>query len=35
MNSLEVRQDLTRTRRRRVVRDSKKKGLNPKDLKTM
>jgi hypothetical protein len=35
MNSLEVRQDLTTTGRRRVVLDSKKKVLNPKDLKTM
>jgi hypothetical protein len=35
MNSLGVRQDLTRTGRRRVVWDSRRKGLNPQDLKTM
>ena len=35
MNSLGVRQDLTRTRRRGVVRDSRRRGLNPQDLRTM
>jgi hypothetical protein len=35
MNILGVRQDLGRTRRRRVVRDSRRRGLNPQDLRTM
>jgi hypothetical protein len=35
MNSLGVRQHPTRIGRRRVVRDSRRKGLNPQDLRTM
>jgi hypothetical protein len=35
MNSLGVRQDLTRTGRRGVVRDSRRRGLNPQYLRTM
>jgi hypothetical protein len=35
MNSLGVRQDLTRTGRRGVVRDSRRRGLNPQDSRTM
>jgi hypothetical protein len=35
MNSLGARQDPTRDGRRRVVRDSRRKGLNPRDLRTM
>jgi hypothetical protein len=35
MNSLGARQDPTRVGRRRVVRDSRIKGLTPRDLRTM
>jgi hypothetical protein len=35
MNSLGVRQDLMRTRRRRVVRDSRRRGSNPQDSRTI
>jgi hypothetical protein len=35
MNSLGVRQDLTKTRRRGAVWDSRRRGLNPQDLRTM
>jgi hypothetical protein len=35
MNSLGVRQDLTRTGRRGVVQDSRRRALNPQDLRTM
>jgi hypothetical protein len=35
MNSLGVRRDPTSTGRRRIVRDSRRKGLNPQDLRTM
>jgi hypothetical protein len=35
MNSSEVRQNLVRTGRRRVVQDSRRRGLNPQDLRTI
>ena len=35
MNSSGIRQDLTRTGRRGVVQDSRRRGLNPQDLRTM
>jgi hypothetical protein len=35
MNNLGVRKDLTRTERRGVVRDSRRRGLNPQYLRTM
>jgi hypothetical protein len=35
MNILGVRRVLTRTGKRGVVRDSKRRGLNPQDLITM
>jgi hypothetical protein len=35
MNSLGVRQDLARTGRLGVVRDSRRKGLNPQDSRNM
>jgi hypothetical protein len=35
MNSLGARQDPMSTRRRRVVRDLRRKGLTPQDLRTM
>jgi hypothetical protein len=35
MNSLGVRQDLMRTRRLEVVRDSRRNGLNPQHYKNM
>jgi hypothetical protein len=35
MNSLGVRQDPMRTGRRIIVRDYRRKGLNPQDLRTM
>ena len=35
MNSLGVRQALMRTGRLGVVRDSRRKGLTPQDLRTM
>jgi hypothetical protein len=35
MNSLGVRQDLMRTGRRGINRDSRRRGLNPHDLRTM
>jgi hypothetical protein len=34
MNSLVIRQDLTRTGRRGVFQDSRRRGLNPQDLRT-
>jgi hypothetical protein len=35
MNSLGVRQDPTRTGRKRIVQDSRRKGLTLQDLRTM
>jgi hypothetical protein len=30
-----IRQNLMRTGRRKVIRDSRRRGLNPQDLRTM
>jgi hypothetical protein len=35
MNSLGFRQNLTKAGRKRIVRGSRKRGLNPQDLKTI
>jgi hypothetical protein len=35
MNGSRVKQNLVRTGRRRVVQDSRRRGLNPQDLRTM
>jgi hypothetical protein len=35
MNSLGIRKNLVKAGSRRIVQDSKKRGLNPQDLKTI
>jgi len=35
MNSSGIRQNLMRIGRRKVVRDSRRRGLNPQDLRSM
>jgi hypothetical protein len=35
MSSSRTRQNLTRTGRRKVVQDSRKRGLNPQDSRAM
>jgi hypothetical protein len=35
MNNLGFKQNLMRTGRRKLVRDSRRRGLNPQDLRTM
>jgi hypothetical protein len=35
MSNSRIRQNLMRTKRRKVVQDSRRRGLNPKDLRTM
>jgi hypothetical protein len=35
MSNSRIRQNLMRTERRKVLRDSRKMGLNPQDLRTM
>jgi hypothetical protein len=34
MNNMDIRKSLVETRNRRVVRDFRKRGANPQDLKT-
>jgi hypothetical protein len=35
MNNLGIGQDLAKAGRRRIVQDSRKRGLNPQDLRTI
>jgi hypothetical protein len=35
MRNSRIRQNLMRTRRRKVIRDSRRRVLNPQDLRTM